>query len=665
MQPRSFSREPWGCRSFEISEEALVKIFAAATLLCALVSVANAPSAAQHPLTPADLEAYLDGLMPYALRQGDIAGAVVTVVAARQVVLSKGYGYADVARKVFVDSDRTLFRAGSVSKLFVWTAVLQLVDAGKLDLDQDINTYLDFKIPPAWDRPVTLRNLMTHTAGFEDADKRIFFANRGTRVPLGNYIKSWTPTRIFPAGEVSAYSNYGAALAGYIVQRVSGEPFEEYVAQHIFVPLGMTHATFAQSLPARLEADMSLGYPRASDVPQPFELVGPSPAGALSIAGTDMARFMIAHLENGEYGSARILQAHTAVLMHEPAYRSVSAPQISPMALGFYCEDRNGRRIIGHEGDTQLFHSDLHLLLDEHVGVFISMNSAGKGGAAGVVRHELLQGFVDRYFPAQHVPPQPTLPSAEADGRLVAGRYEEARRSDSNFPRLMGLLTQVSIQLLPDGTLVGLHDWDGSLKHWREVAPFVWRQVGGDSYIAAVVKNGRIAQLVDGDRPAPVGVLLPTPFERSNTWALPVFLATCLILLVTVIAWPLGAFRRWRNGRATVPEEQGRRIHCFANLVCLTALVFLGGWIVVIVRALMGNLELFDTPLDPWLLLLNALGVICIGGALVTLYDFALRWRSPNLTRRAKIGSLLMLLSCVATVWIAFTYRLVTFSVNY
>jgi CubicO group peptidase (beta-lactamase class C family) len=590
VQPRTI-----GLSVFQrFSEEFQLKFVAAATLLCVLVSVADAapgntstPSPAQasapaqattpHPLTPGDLEAYLDGMMPYALEQGAIAGAVVTVVANRQVVLSKGYGYADVARKLTVDPERTLFRAGSVSKLFTWTAVLQLVDAGKLDLDQDINAYLDFKIPPAWGRPVTLRNLMTHTAGFEEADKRIFFANRRTQVPLEDYIKSWTPARIFPPGEVSAYSNYGAALAGYIVQRISGQPFEDYVAQHLFAPLGMTHSTFAQPLPARLESDMSLGYSSASDAPQPFELVGPSPAGALSITGTDMARFMIAHLENGEYGPARILQADTAVLMHKPAYRSVSAPQINPMALGFYCEDRNGRRIIGHEGDTQLFHSDLHLR--------------------------------------------------------------------------------------PDGTLAGLHDWDGSVKHWREVAPFVWRQVGGDSYIAAVVKNGRVAQLIDGDRPAPVGVLLPTPFERSNIWALPLFLVTLLVLLVAVIAWPLGAFRRWRKGQSTLSEGRDRLIHRSVNLVCLTALVFLGGWIAVVVCAATGNLELFDTPLDPWLLLLNTLGVICAGGTFVALYHFVLH--GQNLTRWARVGSLLKLLSCVAIVWIAFTYRLVTFSVNY
>jgi CubicO group peptidase (beta-lactamase class C family) len=618
-----------------------------------------------HALTVTDLEAYLDGFMPYALTQGDIAGATVAVVANQGVLLERGYGDADVSAREGVDPERTLFRAGSVSKLFTWTAVMQLVEQGQLDLDADINTYLDFRIPPAWGKPITMRNLMTHTAGFEEADKRTFFRSGKTQVSLAEYIKAWTPTRIYPPGEVSAYSNYGAALAGYIVQRVAAESLEDYVARHIFAPLGMTHSTFAQPLPARFTADMSRGYRNASAPPRPFELVGPSPAGALSATAGDMARFMIAHLENGTYGSARILRPDTAVLMHSPAYRSISAPELNAMALGFYREDRNGHRIIGHEGDTELFHSDLHLLLDEHVGLFVSLNSAGKGGAAGAVRFQLLRGFMDRYFPAPAAPSQPTLATAVEHGRQVAGRYQPARRSQSNFPRIVSLLGQAVIQLEPEGTLVGLHDWNGSLKHWHEVAPWVWRQVGGDSILAATIKDGRVMQLVDGDVPAPVGVLLPVPLEYSSRWALPLFVATALALLVITISWPVCVFRLRRSAGAA--QRQGRQalMHRLAQFVCLVDLVFLAGWITIVVYALTENLGLLDTPLDPWLLALNALGAIGLGGALVVGYDFALTWRDPSLRRSAQWASLLRLLSCASVVWLALTYRLVTFSVNY
>src|SRR5216684_3471521 len=196
-----------------------------------------------HELTVADATAWLDGFMPMQLEREDIAGAVVLVVKDGKVLLAKGYGYKDVAKKIPVTPDSTLFRPGSISKLFTWTAVMQLVEQGKLDLDRDVNTYLDFSIPEAYGKPITLRNIMTHTPGFEETIKGLFAHDRR---PLAVVMKTWVPERIFPPGEVSAYSNYGASLAGYIVQRVSGEPFEQYVARHILQPLGMTHSTFEQ-----------------------------------------------------------------------------------------------------------------------------------------------------------------------------------------------------------------------------------------------------------------------------------------------------------------------------------------------------------------------------------------------------------------------------------
>jgi CubicO group peptidase (beta-lactamase class C family) len=175
-----------------------------------------APSMAQDSrsaprLDRPDLEAWLDGFLPYALQRGDVAGAVVVVVKGGQVLLQKGYGYADVAKQTPVDPERTLFRAGSVAKLFTWTAVMQLVESGKLDLDRDINGYLDFRIPPRDGQPITVRNLMTHTAGFEEVVKNLMTDQAERLVPLSVYVKAWTPHRIFPPGKVPAYSNYGVA----------------------------------------------------------------------------------------------------------------------------------------------------------------------------------------------------------------------------------------------------------------------------------------------------------------------------------------------------------------------------------------------------------------------------------------------------------------------
>src|SRR5688572_4550566 len=189
-------------------------------LVLSALARADAPTAPE--LTRADAETWLDGFMPYALGSADIAGAVVVIVKDGQVLLQKGYGYADVAARKPVDPELTLFRPGSVSKLFTWTAVMQLVEQGKLDLDADVNTYLDFKVPPRDGQPVTLRNFLTHTPGFEEQLKGLMFADPASITPLRESLARWVPTRIFAAGSTPAYSNYATALAGHIVERVSG-----------------------------------------------------------------------------------------------------------------------------------------------------------------------------------------------------------------------------------------------------------------------------------------------------------------------------------------------------------------------------------------------------------------------------------------------------------
>ena len=195
----------------------------------ATVPPAAAPAAAAPvALTADDLNAWLDGYMPYALHTGDIAGAVVAVVKDGQIVTERGYGYADVEKRTPVDPKLTLFRPGSVSKLFTWTAVMQQVEAGKIDLDADVNQYLDFKIPARDGKPVTMRQLMQHVAGFEEQAKGIM-SDDPKSPGFEALLKQWVPERVFAPGSTPAYSNYGASLAGYIVQRVSGESFDDYL----------------------------------------------------------------------------------------------------------------------------------------------------------------------------------------------------------------------------------------------------------------------------------------------------------------------------------------------------------------------------------------------------------------------------------------------------
>lgn len=281
-------------------------------LACGTMAVsagADIPSAnAPLELTAANLANEIDPLMAEWIDKHKGPGAVVVVVTRDASVFAKGYGFSDINAKEPFTTGATLVRPGSISKLFTGIAVMQLVDEGKLDLDRDVNAYLDFTVPtPDGGVPVTLRLLLTHRAGFEEHVKGVLSKDREPE-PLGRWLTKHLPLRLFPQGDVPAYSNYGIGLAGYIVERVSGEPYVVYIQRHILDPLGMSHSTFQQPLPDTLAPLMAKGY-HASDQPplEFFETIADSPAGALSATGTDMGRFLRALMNGGVLDGVRIL----------------------------------------------------------------------------------------------------------------------------------------------------------------------------------------------------------------------------------------------------------------------------------------------------------------------------------------------------------------------
>jgi CubicO group peptidase (beta-lactamase class C family) len=626
---------------------------------------ASTPAAAGNSgaaLTRSDVEAFSDGLIPVGIAQGNIAGAVVVVVKDGQVLFEKGYGVSDTATRAPVDPDRTLFRPGSVSKLFTWTAVMQLVGAGKLDLDTDINTYLDFEIPPAFGKPVTLRDLMTHTPGFEESYRSLLVGNPNSVEPLDRVVKDSLPQRIFPPGEVPAYSNYGATLAGYIVQRVSGEKFADYVQRHIFAPLGMTHATFVQPLPPALAHDMSKGYTVASGPPTPFEMISMTPAGGLSASGGDIARFMIAHLNNGAYGTGRILSPDLAARMHGVASRPFSA--LSPMAYGFYHDDINGHRIVAHGGDTGVFHSNLELILDADTGIFISLNSAGQGRAVSIIRRGFMREFMDRYFPAHRTKPLATLSTAKADGEKVAGAYVVSRRGDSTFTRFLAVFQPIVVTLNADDTLTLplLVDAAGTPKHWREIRPFVWQEVNGKSLIQAKLRDGAIDQIGMEDI-GPILVLQPAGIA-SATWNFYLLVFTLAMFVLTVVFWPIKAVLRWRYDRPLALAGRARLVYRLTRVVALVDLAFLAGFPLSFV-VLVGHLASWPPSID-WLFRgLQLLGVIGVVGTVAPLAEFAIALRDPARPWWTKVTDFLIAVAALATVWFAFSQNLLTIGMRY
>jgi CubicO group peptidase (beta-lactamase class C family) len=609
-----------------------------------------------HALTQQDADVFFDGMIPYALAHGNIAGAVFVVVKDGKILFAKGYGYSDVAKRKPVIADETMFRPGSVSKLFTWTAVMQQVQAGKLDLDRDVNDYLDFKIPEKFGKPITLRNIMTHTPGFEEGIHDAFVKNAKDLYPLGDYMKKRMPDRIYPPGQIVAYSNYGASLAGYIVQRVSGEQYADYIANHILKPLGMAHSTFQQPLPASLAPFMSNGYAKASDEkPTPFESIETAPAGALSATGTDMAHFMIAHLNNGSYDGVSILSPATTALMHSPQSRM--APGVNGFDLGFYQENRNGLRIIGHAGDTNPFHSDLHLLLDKNVGVFMSFNSQGNEGESDKFRTTLFRAFLNRYFP-YHAPAEATVADPKPDAARVAGWYGSSRKINSSL-RLLSALGQSEVVAKPDGTITiePLKDEGGTLKVWREVGPLTYREVNGQTHTKFVTDaNGNVSYWISDDF-LPVLIFQRIHgLEQSKIMKIMMGLLG-VSLLMTLVTWIGGWLVRRHYGQTLDLPESAAGWRLGSRIGVVVVLAMFVGWAVLFAVLSNGNEQIGNI-----LMVLYVIGALAIVSAIVIVIEAVLRiLRGPG-GLLVKAGELVLGVSALYAIWAIFDYGLANFS---
>jgi CubicO group peptidase (beta-lactamase class C family) len=626
------------------------------TASAALPQTTGAPSS----LDKHDVDSWLDGFMPYALKAGDIAGAEVVIVKDGQILTSRGFGYADIAKRKPIDVDRTILRPGSISKLFTWTAVMQLVEQGKINLDRDVNDYLDYKIKPFHGQPVTMRELMTHSAGFEEKAKYLLTYDAKHALNTEQFIKAGQPRRIVAPMTVTAYSNYGASLAGYIVQRVSGERYEDYVQHHILTPLGMTHSTMEQPLPKQWIPDYSNGYVTASGIPGRFEIVNSIPAGALSATGIDMAHFMIAHLQNGAYGSARIMRPETAKFMHYTnAFTPI--PGLPGMALGFYREDRNGLAIVGHAGDSNFFHSDLHLLLDKGVGFYITMNSGGRDGVAEGLRVELFRQFLDRYYPEARADP-PTLTSAVHDAKLMAGTYLSSRRFTSNFLRMLYLIAPNSVTAYPNGEIgfSGFVNVAAAQKRWREVGPFQWQEVGGDGKLVATVKDGHVVRFMTDDYP-PVFSFSPAPYWARGGTVL--FLALG-VLLVTVVVSAIAWIVRWTRGASLRLENREKLARRMTIIGALLDIACAAGFGLFIYRLSL-DASVLDSQSDPLLRLLQILALLGFPAAMAACWNCFYAWRRPSRGWWSRGGSTATALASIAFVWFVIVLHVLTLGLNY
>jgi CubicO group peptidase (beta-lactamase class C family) len=612
-------------------------------------------------LTKADFETFLDGQIPSQLRNRSIAGAVVSVVKDGQMLFQKGYGYADFEAKKPVVPDQTLFRPGSISKLFTATAVMQLVEQGTLDLDHDVNDYLDFTIPKTYPEPVTLRQLLTHTAGFEETLKNLFVAHKSDIKPLRTYLVNQMPARIFPPGKVPSYSNYGFTLAGYIVERVSGEKFEHYIDNHILKPLRMTSSTFDQPLPPQLAPQISKAYLNASKKPRDFEFVQAAPAGALSTTAADMTRFMLAFLQDGSVDGVAILKPETVRQMETRQFEL--DPMICGLGITFMEYWISPVRAIGHGGDTVYFHSDMVLVPNAHVGYFISYNSLGKniGGSRG----EILRAFMDRYFPN---PGEPKVNvdgnTQKSDGRKVSGVYVGTRRGETTFLKLVALLDEFRVSGDKEGVLIveGNKYQSGELKKWKEIAPFVYSEVDGPERIAfRRDASGTVREMLpfpaiyEGQR---------VPWYATKTFVGVVIGGSLLLALLTVLLWPVAVLIRKRYQRPLFAVTSDRVLYFLARIVCLGEVLFILAPMIAFSQGI-EHIVIFGDAINPWLQALHIFGWLLVAGVVLLIISAVRFVRLPEHGLWFRAHAILLAIGGVAFAVFIWQYHLLDTSLKF
>jgi CubicO group peptidase (beta-lactamase class C family) len=494
------------------------------------------------PTDEAELEAFFDELMAKHMESYHIPGATVSVVKDGELFFAKGYGYANLEKRIPFQPETSLVRIASITKLFTWTAVMQLVEQGKLDLDADVNRYLtSFQVPDTYPEPITLAHLMAHTAGFEDRSIGTGARKKQDVPPLGEYLAQHLPARVRPPGQISAYSNHGAALAGYIVAEASGIPYEQYIQENILDPLDMNHTTAWEPVPDHLRVDLAVSYQYRDGVyePVPFTYDVIVPDGSISASATDVAHFMIAHLQNGRYDNSQILQASTAQLMHSQSF--THHPQLSGWAHGFAELKINDQYAISHNGSWEGFQSLLILLPKHNLGLFISYNSPGGLDAMG----EMLQAFFDHYFPTSN---SPTLqPPAHLDQPVqqFTGWYKLARSSVTTIEKLVTLTSSSRMIVLDDDTL----KFDG--RKWVAVEPLLYREVDGKDLMAFLPnEQGQITYATIGRR-----AYEKIPWYETIRLNL-ALLGSCIALLLSaLIGWPISLIiqRRKKGCQKALP----------------------------------------------------------------------------------------------------------------
>jgi CubicO group peptidase (beta-lactamase class C family) len=590
------------------------------------------------------LEHFWDGYVSDYMQSTGASGFTVSIVQGGATIFAKGYGFIDADERLPIDANSSLFRVGSISKLFTYTAIMQLYEQGKIDLDADVNQYMQgFALSGAFSSPITVRHLLTHTSGLEDSllgglfDRSIEEAR-----PIKESLQLYRPKRITPPGEVAAYSNFGVTVLGYVVESVAKEPYHKYVEDNILEPLQMRHSTFREPPLNYIDGDQVKAYSnfKGQLLSEDFIFLSSwAPAGSLSSTSADIANFMIAHLQKGRFLGRRILDYDTAATMHETAFTLNSA--LPGMTLGFIEFQHNGYRALSHRGATINFYSYLFLIPELQLGVFYSTASAGSARI-----NDPFIAFMDNFHP----PTRNVRPDfiASNDLSTYIGKYRDFRMNFSKIEKLFEINYVTTFSATEDGLLL-MHR-NGRFTKLRPIGDALFQAVKGQQRLFFTRDSSNTYDIVQ------VASMPHNYLYRISWWSQPntlysVLLFTALLCITSVVH--LYRLRSTPISMQSIDATSSRLIY-FLSLFTIAAIVFA---ILSVINA--DNIDLIIDYIPLHLKLTSHLALGVAATALILIYVSVRAWIHYEFTLYFRIHCSLLAMAAVLLAWNAHYWNLI------
>lgn len=486
-----------------------------------------------------DLAAVVRQTLEQSLREYDADGATVAVCDDGHTILTEGFGHAYRNPDAPVDPATTLFRIGSVSKVFPFVAAMRLIDEGRVDPRTPVQDALESVSVPdadAYDEPVTLAHLATHTAGFEERAAGQFRRSKEDLRSLPQVLRTNDPERIHPPGELPLYTNYNAGLAGQLVADVHGTAFASAIQQLVFDPLGMSASTF-DPLPEALVG----GRSDAADEITWFSEM--TPASGMSATATDMARFIRAMVGDGSLDGSRVLSPEAVSELHQQWY--TPHDRLAGAAFGLERQQRNGTLIVSHQGGVPDFQTDLRLLPTEGLGLFVSVH----GDEANEVQRAVTNAFLDHVAPVSEPTPTGETPTR---GDQLTGTYRPAVVTDAASFEKPLLATRPPLTARIDDTGEVVTEHRGTIHRWVEVSPLVFRRIDGEDTL--VFRESSDGTFHFFRASAPLDTFESVPWYGQTDVHGQLALGAGLVTLSGAVGWPLAALWRYYRGGSGTPE---------------------------------------------------------------------------------------------------------------